>query len=62
MILNGTTSSFRGTVEQLLVHESITPRGVAVAINGEIISKSSWNTTTLQESDVIEIVTAAAGG
>ena len=62
MILNGTPSSFRGTVEQLLVHESITPRGVAVAINGEIISKSSWTTTTLQESDVIEIVTAAAGG
>jgi sulfur carrier protein len=62
MILNGTPSSFRGTIEQLLVHESITPRGVAVAINGEIISKSSWNTTTLQESDVIEIVTAAAGG
>ena len=62
MILNGTPSSFRGTIEQLLVHESITPRGVAVAINGEIISKSDWNTTTLQESDVIEIVTAAAGG
>lgn len=62
MILNGTPSSFRGTVEQLLVHESIKPRGVAVAINGEIISKSAWNTTTLQESDVIEIVTAAAGG
>ena len=48
MILNGTPSSFRGTIEQLLVHESITPRGVAVAINGEIISKSAWNTTTLQ--------------
>jgi len=62
MILNGTPSSFRGTVEQLLVHESITLRGVAVAINGEIISKSAWGTTTLQESDVIEIVTAAAGG
>jgi sulfur carrier protein len=62
MILNGNPSSFRGTIEQLLVHESISPRGVAVAINGEIISKSAWNTTSLQESDVIEIVTAAAGG
>ncbi len=62
MILNGNPSSFRGTIEQLLVHESISPRGVAVAINGEIISKSTWNTTSLQESDVIEIVTAAAGG
>lgn len=62
MILNGKPSSFRGTIEQLLVHESISPRGVAVAINGEIISKSAWNTTSLQESDVIEIVTAAAGG
>ena len=62
MILNGNPSSFRGTIEQLLVHESISPRGVAVAINGEIISKSTWNKTSLQESDVIEIVTAAAGG
>ncbi len=62
MILNGNPSSFRGTIEQLLVHESISPRGVAVAINGEIIRKSAWNTTSLQESDVIEIVTAAAGG
>ena len=62
MILNGNPSSFRGTIEQLLVHESISPRGVAMAINGEIISKSTWNKTSLQESDVIEIVTAAAGG
>ena len=62
MILNGNQSSFQGTVEQLLVHEGISPRGVAVAINGEIVSKSAWNTTALKDSDVIEIVTAAAGG
>ncbi len=62
MILNGNQSSFQGTVEQLLAHEGITPRGVAVAINGEIISKSAWNRTVLKDSDVIEIVTAAAGG
>ena len=62
MILNGNQSSFQGTVEQLLIHEGITPRGVAVAINGEIISKSAWNRTAIKDSDVIEIVTAAAGG
>jgi len=62
MIVNGIASSFEGTVEQLLAREGITPRGIAVAINGEIISKSAWNTTALQDSDVIEIVTAAAGG
>lgn len=62
MMLNGISSSFEGTVEQLLAREGITPRGIAVAINGEIVSKSAWNTTALQDSDVIEIVTAAAGG
>jgi sulfur carrier protein len=62
MNLNGESLQFQGTVEQLLVNRSIAPRGIAVAINGEIVSKSAWATTTVQDSDVIEIVSAAAGG
>jgi len=40
----------------------IESRGVAVAVNGEIASRSQWSQTWVQTSDVVEIVTAAAGG
>jgi len=40
----------------------IEARGVAVAVNGEIASRSQWSQTWVQTSDVVEIVTAAAGG
>jgi sulfur carrier protein len=38
------------------------PRGIAVARNGAVVPKSSWETTPLVPGDRIEIVTAAAGG
>jgi thiamine biosynthesis protein ThiS len=37
-------------------------RGVAVARNGEVVSRSSWETTTLAPDDWIEIVGAVQGG
>jgi len=36
--------------------------GIAVAVNGEVIPRSEWAQCQLQKSDVIEVVTAAAGG
>ena len=36
--------------------------GVAVAINGEVVSKSSWATATLSEGDRVEILRAIGGG
>ncbi len=38
------------------------PRGIAVARNGDIVPKSTWNSTPVAAGDCIEIVTAAAGG
>jgi sulfur carrier protein len=38
------------------------PRGIAVARNGDIVPKSSWDRTRIAGGDQIEIVTAAAGG
>jgi sulfur carrier protein len=35
---------------------------VAVAINKEVIPKSSWQSHKITEGDVIEIVTIAQGG
>jgi sulfur carrier protein len=42
----------------------ITPdkRGVAVAVNGEVVPKSAWSETTVGAGDTVEVLTAAQGG
>ena len=50
------------TVAGLVAVWCPSPRGVAVARNGEVVSKSAWEATVISEGDRIEIVTAAAGG
>lgn len=37
-------------------------RGVAVALNAEVVPRSSWPTTTLAHGDHIEIVRPVPGG
>lgn len=37
-------------------------RGVAVAINHEIVPKSTWPERAIEDSDAIEILHAAQGG
>jgi sulfur carrier protein len=36
--------------------------GVAVAVNDDVISRSSWAVTTLTPGDRVEILTAVQGG
>jgi sulfur carrier protein len=50
------------SVEELLRRLSIEPRGVAVAINGDVVRRSEWSTTDIEDNNAIEIVTAVAGG
>jgi sulfur carrier protein len=50
------------SVTVLLSVLSIEARGVAVAVNGEIVRRGVWATTPLADGDVVEIVSAAAGG
>ena len=50
------------TVADLVSAWCASPRGVAVACNGEVVPKSSWPRTPVTDGDRIEIVTAAAGG
>jgi sulfur carrier protein len=35
---------------------------VAVAVNAEVVPKSTWERATVAPGDAVEIVTAAAGG
>ena len=50
------------TVEEMLRRLTIESRGVAVAIDGEIVRKSEWSNTQIEDGNAIEIVTAVAGG
>lgn len=37
-------------------------RGIAVAVNGTVVPRSSWQETRLSDADRVEILTAVAGG
>ena len=38
------------------------PKGYAIALNGALIRKDKWHTTTLTDGDRVEIVRAVQGG
>jgi sulfur carrier protein len=50
------------SVAELVQRLSIEPRGVAVAIDGEVVRRSRWADTRVHDGNAIEIVTAVAGG
>ena len=37
-------------------------RGIAVALNGEVVPRSAWDATDLRPGDRVEVLTAAQGG
>ena len=38
------------------------PRGIAVAVDGEVVPRSNWETFALGEDARVEVVTAIQGG
>jgi sulfur carrier protein len=38
------------------------PKGVAAAVNGEVVPRRWWPATPLAERDEVEVVTAVQGG
>jgi sulfur carrier protein len=50
------------TVAGLVSVVAASPRGVAVAVNAEVVPRSAWASTTLAEGDRVELLTAAQGG
>jgi sulfur carrier protein len=50
------------TVDQLLDAMGVVPRGVAVAVDGEVVRRADWALRRIEDGAVVEIVTAAAGG
>jgi sulfur carrier protein len=61
--VNGLDEPFRDeTVAELLTRHAIDPRGIAVAVDGEVVRRGVWADTKLHDGAQVEIVTAAAGG
>ncbi len=61
--VNGTDDDFLNeTVVDLLARREVVPRGIAVALDGEVVRRSQWATTSIPDGAHVEIVTAAAGG
>jgi sulfur carrier protein len=50
------------TVAGLLADLDVPPRGVAVAVNGEVVRRAEWPGARLSDGDRVEVLTAAQGG
>ena len=66
IIVNGEKRSVAAkTIPELLQSEQVPQtywQSIAVACNGNVISRGAWAATTLNEGDAIEIVKPFVGG
>lgn len=64
LIINDTPQQFAQglTVSQLLEALNQPALGVAVAVNAQVVSKSQWSQTRLQDADRITLFKVVAGG
>jgi len=61
--VNGEPREVTGTVDDVLDALGIeVRRGMAVAVDAEVVPKSAWSTTQVADGARIEIVTAVQGG
>jgi sulfur carrier protein len=63
VVLNGESTAVQGgSVADLVAAIGRGPKGVAVAVNGEVVPRSQWGARRLDEDDRVEVLTAAQGG
>jgi sulfur carrier protein len=61
--VNGEPRDVVGTVDDLLDALGIeVRRGMAVAVDAEVVPRSEWSTTRVADGARVEIVTAVQGG
>ena len=62
--LNGTSTELADgtTVAGLVAERADQDRRVAVAVNSEVVPRSAWASTLLDEDDDVELLAAVAGG
>ncbi|QOC90320.1 sulfur carrier protein ThiS [Micromonospora craniellae] len=64
LTVNGAGRSVPDEVTVAEVVRDVTPqqRGVAVAVNGEVVPRTDWPATVLRGGDRVEVLSAAQGG
>ena len=64
LTVNGTSREVTGdlSVAALVAGLTAAQRGVAVAVNGEVVPRSTWAEAGLRDGDRVEVLTAAQGG
>jgi sulfur carrier protein len=64
LTVNGAPREVVGEVSVAGLVAELTPerRGVAVAVNGEVVPRSAWPARSLSDGDRVEVLTAAQGG
>jgi sulfur carrier protein len=50
------------TVAALVGDLGLEPRGIAVAVGGEVVTRSAWDERPLAAGDQVEVLTIAQGG
>ncbi|MPZ65906.1 MAG: sulfur carrier protein ThiS [Pseudonocardiaceae bacterium] len=50
------------TLAGLLEQWGVPPSGVAVAVDGAVVTRASWAATTLSDGVAVEVLTAVQGG
>jgi sulfur carrier protein len=62
--VNGEPRSFAdgATVARLVDDVAPSPKGVAVAVNGEVVPRSTWGGHALHDGDRVELLSAHQGG
>ena len=61
--VNGTELDIAGkTVTEYLAATNYDPRRIAVERNGDIVFKSQYSETVLQDGDTLEVVSFVGGG
>ena len=50
------------TVAELLSELVLPAKGIAVAVNGEVVRRGDWPTRQLHDGDRVEVLSAAQGG
>ncbi len=64
IILNGSIYPIPDstTVGELIESLGLPTKGIALALNREVVPKSSWNERSLSPQDRVELLTIAQGG
>ena len=50
------------SLKEVLLKSGIEARGIAVAINNQVISKENWNSVLVKDNDQITVIQATQGG